>query len=438
MLAYIERTRDGLRLTREEIQDLVAGVVDGRWPDYQLAAWLMAAYLRGLGEQEVVDLTEAMAWTGSGNQENALGEVDKHSTGGVGDKTTLAVAPLVASLGIRVAKMSGRGLGHTGGTLDKLESIPGFRVTLTREEVRAQVERVGVAVVAQSAELAPADGRLYALRDVTGTVDSIPLIASSVMSKKLAAGAPCLVLDVKVGRGAFMATLERARELASLMIRIGEAHGRRVHALITSMDQPLGYAVGNAVEVNEAAACLRGQGPQDLRQEVVELATHMVALARKWELAYAHEQVEQALATGKAYETFLQWIQAQGGDAQAVENGLPLAPARLKVRAEREGWVASVDALTVGQVVLRLGAGRERLGDPVHHGVGVQLSVKVGDYVSSGGELATVYAQQEDQAQGAARLLRQAIVLADAPVTVAPPVLEALGSGGGRIEPLLG
>ncbi len=426
MLDLIAKTRDRIPLVREEIETLVHGVVDETIPDYQLSAWLMAVYIQGLKDREVFDLTDAMATVGSGPKPPALGEVDKHSTGGVGDKTTLAVVPLVASVGVRVAKMSGRGLGHTGGTLDKLESIPGFQVERTRREIEEQVSRVGCAVVAQSGELAPADRRLYALRDVTATVDSIPLIAASILSKKLAGGAPNLVLDVKVGRGAFMPTLERARVLTELMIRIGEHHRRRVRALLTQMDQPLGYAVGNAIEVNEAAACLRGQGPQDLREEVIALATHMTSLARSVPTEEARASIESALMDGRGWETFQRWVESQGGDARAVERGLSLAPAVTEVRAREDGFAQGIDALAVGHAVLGLGAGRLRLEDPVDPSVGAEVWVKVGDRVEKGQPLARVYARDDRAAGEAARALETAIRLSHEPCEAPKAILEVL------------
>lgn len=438
MLEWIGKTRDGVALTREEIESLVKGIVDGSWPDYQLAAWLMAVYLRGLTDREVFDLTKCMAECGNDasrsktGETQALGEVDKHSTGGVGDKTTLVVAPLVASLGIRVAKMSGRGLGHTGGTLDKLESIPGFQVHRTREQIQQQIVAVGVAVVAQSEELAPADRRLYALRDVTATVDSIPLIASSIMSKKLAGGAPNLVLDVKVGRGAFMPTLERAQTLTERMIRIGEQAGRKVRAVLTNMDQPLGCAIGNAIEVNEAVQCLQGQGPADLREEVIELAAHMTALARSLDTHEARERVETALRRGDGWETFRRWIRSQGGDVAAVERGLPLAPLVSDVRATVDGYANRIDALSIGEAVLALGAGRLRLEDTVDPSVGVEVFAKVGDRVYQGQILARVHAQTEWAGERAAGHLRQAIHLSEGPCDIPPTILAVLGDAAAR------
>ncbi|CAB1128307.1 Pyrimidine-nucleoside phosphorylase [Candidatus Hydrogenisulfobacillus filiaventi] len=428
MLDLIAKTRDRIPLTPAEIGTLVAGITDGRWPDYQLAAWLMAAYLNGLSEAETFALADAMARSGTPPAE-PLGVVDKHSTGGVGDKTTLVLAPLVASLGIPVAKMSGRGLGHTGGTLDKLEAIPGFRVALDTAAVRRQVAAVGVAVVAQSPQLAPADGRLYALRDVTATVDSIPLIATSVMSKKLAAGTPNIVLDVKTGRGAFMRDRQRARELAGLMVRIGTAHGRRVRALLTNMDQPLGWAVGNALEVNEAAACLQNQGPADLREEVLHLAGHMVALVRGTGADAGREEAACALADGRGWDRFQRWITAQGGDAGAVARGLPVAPVQRVWRADRTAVIAAVDARRVGEAALALGAGRHRLGDRVDPAVGVLCRAKTGQTVRPGDELGVVYARSAAAAEDALAALGAAVTWSAEAVAPPPLVWEVLGGG---------
>ncbi|WP_242848326.1 thymidine phosphorylase [Sulfobacillus thermosulfidooxidans] len=402
------KTRDGHALTPLEIQDLVNGIVDQSWPDYQLAAWLMAVYCRGLTEDEIFALTGAMAFTGAPLLE-PLGIVDKHSTGGVGDKTTLVLAPVMAALGFPMAKMSGRGLGHTGGTLDKLESIPGFRTELTIQELRQQIDNIGVAVVAQSAQLAPADKRLYALRDVTGTVDSIPLIASSVMSKKLAAGTKHLVLDVKVGNGAFMAHVEEAMQLAQLMVKIGQHHHRRVSAILTTMNQPLGFAVGNAIEVNEAALCLQGQGPEDLHEEVVTLATELVHLVTKESLTEARKQVLAVLDQGKAWDMFGRWIDAQGGEFHAVAKGLPLAPVVLVWEAQDEGTVRAMDTRKIGDVALNLGAGRHRLEDHVDPAVGLMCYAKIGRRFEPGEVVAEVFARSKESAEEALRNLKSAI-----------------------------
>ncbi len=410
MIELIEKTRDGVELTLPDVERLIRGIVNGEFPDYQLAAWLMAVYCKGLSDNEVFWLTNAVAKSGSEVTE-PLGLVDKHSTGGVGDKTTLVVAPLVASLGIPLAKMSGRGLGHTGGTLDKLESIPGFQVALSREQIARQVQQIGLAVVAQTEELAPADKKMYALRDVTGTVDSIPLIAVSIMSKKLAGGASNLVLDVKVGNGAFMQSIERARDLAKMMVRIGAYHGRRVRALLTRMDQPLGYAVGNAIEINEARQCLQGGGPADLREEVIALATHMVSMGLDLSIEDAKGKVVNSLDQGMAWRKFEQWIEAQGGDVSAIQQDLLLAPYRKEWVASEDVTVGSLNTLAIGQVALELGAGRHQLQDSVDPGVGLTCFAKSGAILKKGDLIATVYARSEAQAQQAIQQLQQAIAL---------------------------
>lgn len=425
MISLIAKTRDGKPLSHEEIDELVQGTVTGRWPDYQLAAWLMAVYCRGLSEDEVFALTGAMAFTGAPPLE-PLGIVDKHSTGGVGDKTTLVLAPVMAALGLPMAKMSGRGLGHTGGTLDKLESIPGFRTELSTQELRQQMDTIGVAVIAQSRELAPADKRLYALRDVTATVDSIPLIAASVMSKKLAGGTKHLVLDVKVGNGAFMAQIDDARLLARLMVKIGHHHDRHVSALLTTMNQPLGFAVGNAIEVNEAALCLKGQGPLDLREEVILLARELVHLVTHEPLTQAEERIRQVIDSGQAWEYFGRWIRAQGGQFSAVEEGLPLAPIKKEWRAEKAGTISAIDTRAIGEVALNLGAGRKRLDDVVNPHVGLLCYAKIGRHFEPGEIIATVFADNETEGDRALRDLQKAMTWGDGPLVPQPLVLDRI------------
>ncbi len=397
----IARKRDGQTLTTEEIGFFVNGYVRGEIPDYQAAAWLMAVVLRGMDARETADLTLAMATSGRTLSLRSVAPVvaDKHSSGGVGDKTTLVVAPLVAAAGLPVGKMSGRGLGFTGGTLDKLESIPGFEVSLSVDRFIAQVARCGVAISGQTAELAPADGLFYELRNATATVPSIPLIASSIMSKKLAAGADVIVLDVKVGRGAFMKDLGSARRLAELMVDVGRRAGRRVVAVLASMDQPLGYAVGNSLEVAEAVEALRGRGPADLRAHCVVLAAHMLLLggcAR--DLSGARELARETLRSGRALARLREMVECQGGDPRVVDDPwavLPRAPIVVPVAAPREGYVAGLDAEKVGLATLLLGAGRERKGAPIDHRVGVVLHKKVGDRVRPGEPLFTVHAADE-------------------------------------------
>ncbi|NMP24168.1 thymidine phosphorylase [Sulfobacillus harzensis] len=407
MIEVIEAARDRKPLPAEKIREFVQAVVGGRVPDYQIAAWLMAVYLNGLDEASVFALTAAMADEGT-TPPRMRGRVDKHSTGGVGDKTTLILAPLVSSLGIPLLKMSGRGLGHTGGTLDKLEAIPGFRVTLDDQELARQMDEIGVAVVAQSAWLAPCDGIFYALRDVTGTVDSLPLIASSIMSKKMAGGAPNLVLDVKVGSGALMKDHTRARQLAELMLRIGASRGIRVTALLTNMDQPLGQAVGNAVEVMEALACLSGQGPEDLREEVLTLASHMVSLAQMVAPDEARLRVEKALDGGQALEQWQRWVRAQGGDWLAAERGLPLASS-VPVTLGRRGVVAQIDTEAIGRAAQWLGAGRQRKDDRIDPSVGIRWYARLGQSVEADEPVCEVLAPPGIRRDQAMEMLRQAV-----------------------------
>lgn len=428
----ISRTRRGERLTRAELEALVLGYVRGDVPDYQVAAWLMAVCFRGMEPDQVALLTDVMVSSGRRLDLTPLGRVaDKHSTGGVGDKTSLVVVPLVAACGVPVAKMSGRGLGFTGGTLDKLESIPGLTVERSVDELLQQVREEGLAIVSQSPELVPADQKLYALRDVTATVDSIPLIASSVMSKKLAAGAHAIVLDVKTGSGAFMERLDEARELAQLMVHIGRAAGRQVTAFITDMSQPLGRAVGNALEVAEAVETLRGSGPGDLVHLALTLAGEMIALAGAATDGKAGRTLaERALRDGSGLDAFVRLVRAQGGDARCIEDParLPRAALQRPVLADREGLIRRLAARLVAEAALVLGAGRERKGQPIDHTVGVQLSVKVGERVTHGQPLAMIHANAPDRAATAEGLLRRAIEIAEAPVPI-PPLIHARLSG---------
>lgn len=402
MVHLIEKKRDGEPLTKAEIDWLIQSITADAVPDYQIAALLMAIYFQGMTPAETAALTLAMAASGHQMDLSDITDyaVDKHSSGGVGDKTTLVVLPMVAALGVRVAKMSGRGLGFSGGTLDKLESISGFRVGLSEAEFREVARRVGVVVCSQTADLAPADGKLYALRDVTGTVPSIPLIASSIMSKKLAAGARGIVLDVKVGRGAFMNTLEQARQLALTMVQIGRDAGREVIAVLSDMNQPLGCAVGNALEVREAIACLSGQGPADLREHCLHIASLMLRLAGRGQAytddAETRAQLEAVLADGRALTKFREMVAAQGGDTGVVDDPsrLPVASYVAEVRYEgsQAAYVAEVDALSIARVALDLGAGRMKKGDPIDASVGVEVYAKVGDLVQPDTVIARVYA----------------------------------------------
>jgi len=419
----IERKRDGGELSAAEIDELVLGDV----PDYQLAAFCMAVYFRGMSGAETFALTDAMVRSGEQiDIASALGRrvVDKHSTGGVGDKATLAVGPIVAACGVPFGKMSGRGLGHTGGTLDKLEAIPGFRVELTTAEFIAQVRDIGIAVVGQTANLVPADKKLYGLRDVTATVDSVPLIAASIMSKKIASGADAIVLDVKVGDGAFMKSVADARVLAEAMIDLGRNAGRDVVCELTDMDQPLGRAVGNALEVREAVATLHGEGPDDLTELVLASCAHLLALS---DLGIDREEgrrrAEHALADGSAVDAYERWVRAQGGDPDAE---LPKAHFIREVFASRDGYVQRLAALPVGLAALHLGAGRRTKDDPIDHAVGVICRKKRGDEVQEGEPLAEIHARDEATADEAASAVLGAYVIDGVPPPGTPIVLDTI------------
>ncbi len=421
----IIKKRDGGVLSREELQFFVSGITRGDIPDYQQAAWAMAVLLKGMNDQETTDLTLAMAASG---EQIDLSDVvplavDKHSTGGVGDKTTLTVEPTVAACGLAVGKMSGRGLGFSGGTLDKLESIPGYRTNLSREEFLAQLQRIGMVLTGQSADLAPADGKLYALRDVTGTVQSIPLIASSVMSKKIAAGAQAVVLDVKVGLGAFMSTLEDARRLSELMVSIGHLSGRRVVALLSDMNQPLGAAVGNALELREAIETLRGQGPADFSEHCLVVASHMLVLGEKAaSLEQARGMAEEAIRSGRAWEMFRTLVRVQGGDLSVVDDPTRLPSAALveTVAAPRSGYLLGVNAREVGETAIDLGAGRVRKGDPIDYAVGIHIHHKVGDAVQVGEPLFTIFANDATRLESARRRLLAAHTWSETPCAPLP------------------
>jgi pyrimidine-nucleoside phosphorylase len=414
----IERKRDGGELAPEELAELMLGYARGEIPDYQLAAFAMAVFFRGLTSAETYALTDALIQTGETvDLHGALGRkvVDKHSTGGVGDKTSIAVAPIVAACGVPFGKMSGRGLGHTGGTLDKLESIPGFRVELTTEELVAQVREVGVAIVGATANLVPADKKLYALRDVTATVDNYSLIAASIMSKKIAGGANAIVLDVKVGDGAFMKSRGDAEALAEVMLDLGNRAGREVVALISDMDQPLGNAVGNALEIREAIATLRGEAPPDFVELVVEAATQLLALSDLGiGIDEARARVDGAIGDGSARAAYDRWIRAQGGDPD--ESALPTAPVVTAVEAPEAGYVSSLGAVRVGVAALRLGAGRRDKDDAIDHAVGVMLRKKPGDAVGRGDVLAEVHARDDESAAVAVGEVRDAYAFSADPV----------------------
>lgn len=415
----IARKRDGGELSAEEIDALVAGYVADRIPDYQVAAFLMAVYFRGLSADELAALTDAMVRSGETIDLGPLAAraVDKHSSGGVGDKTSLVLVPLVASAGVPVPKLSGRGLGHTGGTLDKLEAIPGLRTALDHRAFLAQVERIGCAIAAQTARLVPADARLYALRDVTGTVESIPLIAASIMSKKLAGGARSILLDVKCGRGAFMKTEEAARALAAQMLAIGRRAGRRTTAVVSGMDAPLGRAVGNALEVAEAIDTLRGAGPPDLTELCLTLGGVMLVLGGAAPTPEAgRAELRRRLAQGQALERFQAMVAAQGGDPAAVERPerLPRAPVQAAVPAPRGGVVVAIDATAVGLAAMRLGAGRATKEEAIDPAVGVVIERPVGVEVDRGEALAIVHARDERAAAAAAAEVAAAVAIGEA------------------------
>lgn len=406
----IHKTRDGIGLSREEISFLIDGYVRGDIEEYQMAAWAMAVYFRGMKSREIAWLTEAMVNSGARVDLSAIKgiKVDKHSTGGVGDTTTMVLAPLVAAAGVPVAKMSGRGLGHTGGTLDKLESFPGFQVNLSMEDFVANVNKTKVSVIGQTAEIVPADGKLYALRDVTATVDSIPLIASSIMSKKIASGADALVLDVKVGSGAFMGNPEDARQLAKTMVDIGENLGLRTVAVLSAMDRPLGRAVGNALEVKEAIAVLRGEGPEDLRELCLELGSRMLVLGGGAKnLAEGRQRLEQVLASGAALEKLRELVANQGGDAGLVDQSqlLPTAQIQQEVAAPRTGWITEMDTAGIGNAAQILGAGRSKKGESIDLAVGLEILAKTGDHVEAGQPLAILHANSQAAADAAAKSL---------------------------------
>jgi pyrimidine-nucleoside phosphorylase len=424
----IQRKRDGEELAPEEIGELVLGYARGEVPDYQMAAFCMAVYFRGLSTRETFALTDAMIRSGETiDLGEALGRkvVDKHSTGGVGDKTSLAVGPIVAACGVPFGKMSGRGLGHTGGTLDKLESIPGFRVGLTTEELIAQLRAVGIAIVGQTAELVPADLMLYGLRDVTATVDQLSLIAASIMSKKLAAGAQAIVLDVKVGSGAFMKTIDDARQLAETMRALGVEAGREVVCLLTDMDQPLGAAVGNALEVREARATVRGDGPPDFTELVLDSCARLLALSGPGiGVEEGRSRAEAAVADGSADAVWARWIEAQGGTAE--ESALEQAPIVREVTAPRTGSIVRLDAIRVGIAALHLGAGRRVKGDTIDHAVGVVCKQKRGELVEEGDVLAEIHARDDASADAAVREVTAAYELGDEAPPPRPVLLEVI------------
>ncbi|HZG60380.1 MAG TPA: pyrimidine-nucleoside phosphorylase [Anoxybacillus sp.] len=401
MVDLIEKKRDGHALTKEEIQFIIEGYTKGDIPDYQMSAFAMAVFFRGMTEEETAALTMAMVHSGDViDLSNIDGiKVDKHSTGGVGDTTTLVLGPLVASVGVPVAKMSGRGLGHTGGTIDKLESVPGFHVEIDNDEFIRLVNQNKIAVIGQTGNLTPADKKLYALRDVTATVNSIPLIASSIMSKKIAAGADAIVLDVKTGAGAFMKDLEGAKQLATAMVEIGKRVGRKTMAIISDMSQPLGFAIGNALEVKEAIDTLKGEGPKDLEELCLTLGSYMVYLAEKAaSLEEARAMLEKAMKDGSALETFKTFLSAQGGDASVVDDPskLPQAKYQFELEAKEDGYVSEIVADEIGTAAMLLGAGRATKESTIDLSVGLVLRKKIGDQVKKGESLVTIHSNTEN------------------------------------------
>lgn len=412
----IRKKRDGGELSKKEIEAFIQGYTSGEIPDYQAAAWAMAVLLKGMTPEETTHLTLAMAESGDTLDLSGVVDiaVDKHSSGGVGDKTSLAVVPMVRACGLPVGKMSGRGLGFSGGTLDKLESIPGYRTDLSKDEFLAQLGSLGMVLTGQSMDLAPADGKLYALRDVTGTVQSIPLIASSIMSKKIAAGAQAILLDVKAGNGAFMESVEEARRLATLMVSIGELSGREVAAVLSDMNQPLGEAVGNALEMKEAIQTLRGEGPQDFKEHCLEIASHMLILGKKAESKLeAHQMAERAIDSGSGFEYLKKLVEAQEGDLSYVEDPgkFPGAPIKSVIEVEEDGYVSAVHARTIGETTVVLGAGRKKKGESIDLSVGVLVRAKVGQAVEKGQPLFEVHARDEKSLAEAKQKLQKAVTI---------------------------
>ena len=427
MYDVILKKRQGIELSDKEIQWLIRGYVEGNIPDYQMSAFLMAVMFKGMTTKELGTFTMAMAHSGDMVNLSAIKgiKVDKHSTGGVGDKTTLVISSLVAACGGVVAKMSGRGLGHTGGTIDKMESIPGLRTELLEEEFRNQVNNIGVAVIGQSSNIAPADKKIYALRDVTATVDSIPLIASSIMSKKLASGADAILLDVKVGSGAFMKTIDDARLLAQAMVDIGNANGRIVKAVITDMDRPLGQAIGNALEIAEVIQTLKGRGPQDLTHECLVMATHLLVMSEKGDYDNCYSMVQTALQNGAGLAKLRELIVAQGGKGQVVDDTSLLGSARFTydIRASKAGYIAHMNTEDCGIASVMLGAGRIVKDGPIDMTAGIVMHKKTGDAVVAGDVLATLYANDESLFEGAEKAYVQALTIGTEASTIGETIL---------------
>lgn len=434
MYDIIEKKRDGMELTYEEIGFFINGYCENKIPDYQAAALLMAIFLRGMNERETADLTEIMANSGDTVDLSEISgiKVDKHSTGGVGDKTTLIVAPIVAACGVPVAKMSGRGLGHTGGTIDKLEAIPGFRTGLSREEFIANVKQIGLAVAGQTGNLAPADKKLYALRDVTATVNNISLIASSIMSKKIASGADCIVLDVKTGSGAFMKTLDSSIALAKAMVGIGEKVGRRTVAVVTDMDIPLGNAVGNSLEVMEAIDTLKGKGPKDLEAVSFALAAKMLELAGIGDAGYCDVKVREAIDSGRALKKLAEMVEKQGGNPEIVEDYSLFGKADMiyEFISEVDGYIESIKTDTLGIAAMVLGAGRETKESQIDYTAGIILDKKTGMRVRKGDLIARLYTSKESKAADAVKVLSGCFKFAESPPESKPLILANVDSKG--------
>lgn len=434
MFDIIAKKRDGGVLSREELEFAVMGFVNGQVPDYQMSALLMAIYLRGMTEKETAQLTDVMAHSGDMVDLSAISGIkaDKHSTGGVGDKTTLVIAPIVAACGVKIAKMSGRGLGHTGGTVDKMEAVPGTQTAVDRERFFAQVNEIGISVIGQSGNLAPADKKMYALRDVTATIGCVPLIASSIMSKKLAAGSDCILLDVKTGNGAFMKTLDDSIELAKAMVSIGQHNGRKVAALITDMDTPLGHNIGNSLEVIESVEVLKGHGPADLTEVCYQLAANMLYLAGKGSLEDCRRMAEEAVASGAAYEKLKQMFAAQGGDVSVLDDPDKFQKAKFSrpLLAAESGYLVQMDTEMVGNASVGLGAGRITKEDVIDFAAGIVLHKKTGDKVEAGECLATLYADQEEKFDAAEEMFRAALTFGPEPEPVPALVMARVTEEG--------
>ncbi len=431
MVDIIIKKRNGEILTEEEINFVIEGYVKGDIPDYQMSALLMAIYFRGMNIGETISLTKKMAYSGKVLDLSSISgvKIDKHSTGGVGDKTTLIFAPLIASLGYPVAKMSGRSLGHTGGTIDKLESIPGFKTNISEEDFIKQVRDIGIAIVGQTEDFVPADKKIYALRDVTGTVDSIPLIASSVMSKKIASGSDVIILDVKVGKGAFIKDINSARELAKIMVGIGKGFGKKIVAVLSQMDQPLGYAVGNSLEVVEAIETLKGRGPKDLTELIITLGVQTLKLVGEFhDEESMKKKIVESLEGGKALTKFRELVRAQGGDASIVDDYSPLLNAKLQkeIYSLDGGYVEDIDAYKVALSVMALGAGREKKEDKIDLSVGIKLYKKVGDKIEKNEPIVTFYANSSERLKKAQEIFKDAIRIGKKKKDPLPVVLEII------------